>query len=161
MGKLNSPSSRVLPKPGERKRGKDGHLGYLLRQAAAVHRLKMERTLTDLGVTPAQFSVLTMLAAYPGQSNADIARLALLTPPTVTVIVNNLEAMGAISKRDHAVHGRIRHNDVTQFGMTLLAKCRQRVQVLESDLGAGLSAQEAQVIREWLSRVAQGGTDVF
>lgn len=155
MSKSDSLNSLALPKQGEGKRGKDGHLGYLLRQAAAVHRLKMERALADLGVTPAQFSVLTMLASYPGQSNADIARLALLTPPTVTVIVSNLEAMGAISKRDHAVHGRIRHNDVTKTGMALLAKCRQRVQVLESDLDAGLSAKDALVVRMWLSRVAQ------
>lgn len=159
MSKSNLTKSPHLPKQGEGKRGEHGHLGYLLRQAAAVHRLRMERALSDLGVTPAQFSVLTMLAAYPGQSNADIARLALLTPPTVTVIVKNLEVMRAISKRDHAVHGRIQHIDLTKEGITLLAKCRQRVQLLESNLEAELSTNESQAIRHWLSRVAQGIED--
>ncbi len=159
MSKSNLTKSPPLPKQGEGKRGEHGHLGYLLRQAAAVHRLRMERALSDLGVTPAQFSVLTMLAAYPGQSNADIARLALLTPPTVTVIVKNLEVMRAISKRDHAVHGRIQHIDLTKEGITLLAKCRQRVQLLESNLEAELSTNESQAIRHWLSRVAQGIED--
>ena len=155
MSKSSFPKLSVLPKEGEGKRGEHGYLGYLLRQAAAVHRLRMERALSDLGVTPAQFSVLTMLAAYPGQSNADIARLALLTPPTVTVIVKNLEAMGAISKRDHAVHGRIQHIDLTKEGIRLLAKCRQRVQLLESSLEDELSKNESQAIRLWLSRVAK------
>jgi len=159
MSQSNLPKLPVLPKQGEGKRGEYGYLGYLLRQAAAVHRLRMERALSDLGVTPAQFSVLTMLAAYPGQSNADIARLALLTPPTVTVIVKNLETMGAISKRDHVVHGRIQHIDLTKEGITLLAKCRQRVQLLESSLEAELSENESQAIRHWLSRVAQGIED--
>ena len=55
-----------VPAPGEGKRGEDGYLGYLLRQAHAAVRLTMERTLADLGVTSPQFAVLTMLKAYPG-----------------------------------------------------------------------------------------------
>ena len=66
-----------IPAPGEGKRGEMGYLGYLLRQAAAAYRLKMERALADLDVTPPQFAVLTMLAAYPGHSNADLARVSL------------------------------------------------------------------------------------
>ena len=155
MRKTRKTDAVALPVAGEGKRGEDGHLGYLLRQAAAAHRLRMDRALADLGVTPAQFSVLTMLAAYPGQSNADIARLALLTPPTVTVIVGNLENMGAISRRPHAVHGRIQHIDVTASGKALLARCRERVQVLEAGLEAGLSVDEAQWVRRWLAGVTQ------
>ncbi len=54
------------PPPGEGKRGEQGYLAYLLRQAQAATRLTMERALADLGVTPPQFVVLTMLKAYPG-----------------------------------------------------------------------------------------------
>lgn len=43
----------------------------------------MERALADLQETPPQVSVLTMIAAYPGVSSADLARLALLRPQTV------------------------------------------------------------------------------
>jgi hypothetical protein len=71
-----------VPAPGEGKRGEQGYLGYLLRQAHAAVRLKMERTLADLGVTSPQFAVLTMLNAYPGLSGADVARLTFLTPST-------------------------------------------------------------------------------
>lgn len=153
MRKTKQSDAVVIPAAGEGKRGEEGHLGYLLRQAAAVHRLRMDRSLADLGVTPAQFSVLTMLAAYPGQSNADLARLALLTPPTVTVIVGNLEGMGAVSRRPHAVHGRIQHLDVTASGQALLARCRERVQILEVGLNVGLSAAEALLIRRWLAGI--------
>ena len=90
MRKSEPPPPRV-PRPGEGKRGEAGHLGYLLRQAGAAVRLKLERTLADLEVTPPQFAILTMLVAYPGISNAEIARLAYLTPQTVSAIVGNLE----------------------------------------------------------------------
>jgi len=59
--------------------------------AQAAARLTLERALADLGVTPPQFVVLTMLKAYPGLSGADLARVALLTPQTVGVIIRNLE----------------------------------------------------------------------
>lgn len=86
------------PPPGHGKRGEQGHIAYLLRQAQAATRLTLERALADLGITPPQFAVLTMLRAYPGLSGAELARVALLTPQTVGVIIRNLERGGAIRK---------------------------------------------------------------
>lgn len=147
-------SAPAAPRPGEGKRGEEGYLGYLLRQAAAAHRLKVERALADLRVTPPQFALLTMLAAYPGLSGADLARLALLTPQTVSVILANLERMGLVARRPHAVHGRIRQVEVTAAGRDLLARCRERVQALERRLVEDLPAAEEKAIRRWLVRLA-------
>ena len=151
------PRSRV-PVPGEGKRGESGYLGYLLRQAAGAYRLRMERALADIAVTPPQFSVLTMLAAYPGHSNADLARVALLTPQTVSVIVANLERMGAVGRRPHAVHGRIQHLELTKSGRALLTACETRAHAIERDLHAGLSAADERAVRRWLVRVALSET---
>lgn len=148
------PHTPAVPRPGEGKRGESGYLGYLLRQAGVAHRIKMERALADLSVTPPQFSVLTMLVAYPGISNADLARLSLLTPQTVSLIVTNLERAGAIRRRPHSVHGRIQHIDVTKMGKQLLVQCRARVQVIEQRLRAGLSQQDERAIRRWLVGLA-------
>src|SRR5690348_3058882 len=90
-----------IPQPGQGKRGREGYLSYLLRQAGAAARLTLERSLADVGVTPPQFVALTMLNAYPGISGADLARLTFLTPQTVGVIVGNLEKAGAIARRKH------------------------------------------------------------
>ena len=144
----------AIPDVGEGKRGEAGYFGYLLRQAGAAHRLRMERVLADLGITPPQFVVLTMLGAYPGISGADLARLSVLTPQTVSVIVANLERSGAIVRRPHAVHGRIQQIDVTEAGRALLKQCRARVKKLEARMTAGFSPEEEQVIRRWLVSVA-------
>lgn len=142
------------PLPGAGKRGEDGHIAYLLRQAQAATRLTMERTLADLGVTPPQFAVLTMLNAYPGLSGADVARVALLTPQTVGVIIANLERDGAIRKTPHPVHGRILQWTLTRRGSDLLDKCRRRVNAVERRLVAGLGAKAEIIIRRWLSEIA-------
>ena len=147
-------SQAAVPAVGEGKRGEQGHIGYLLRQAGATHRLRMERALADLAVTLPQFSVLTMLVAYPGASGADLARLSLLTPQTMSVIVSNLERNGAVLRRPHEVHGRIQHIEVTAAGRRLLAKCRARVKAVEEDLLAGISRGDEQMIRRWLVKVA-------
>ena len=142
------------PPPGRGKRGEQGYLAYLLRQAQAATRLTLERRLADLGVTPPQFAVLTMLRAYPGLSGADLARVALLTPQTVGVIIRNLERDGAIKKSPHPVHGRVLQWALTRRGGALLDKCRRPVQALERRLVAGLSPTAQATVRRWLSKIA-------
>lgn len=146
--------ARPPPPPGKGKRGERGHLAYLLRQAQAATRLTLERRLADLGVTPPQFAVLTMLRAYPGLSGADLARVALLTPQTVGVIMRNLERSGAIRKTPHPVHGRVLQWTLTRRGAALLDKCRRPVQALERRLIAGLGAKAQATVRRWLSKIA-------
>lgn len=146
--------SPSVPEPGEGKRGEEGHLGYLLRQAGVAFRARMDRALSDLNITPPQFVVLTMMEAYPGLSNADLARLSLLTPQTVSVIVGNLKRSGAVASRPHAVHGRIQHLDLTKSGKHILARCKERVQAIERELAADLSPAEEQTVRRWLVRIA-------
>lgn len=144
----------AMPDIGEGKRGEQGYLGYLLRQAGAAHRLRLERALSHLDTTPPQFLVLTMLGAYPGLSNADIARLTMLTPQTVSVIVANLERAGAVTRKAHAVHGRIQELGLSEAGKTLLAGCREAVRDAEQHLSEGFSEADERVIRRWLVAVA-------
>ena len=142
------------PPPGEGKRGETGYLGYLLRQAQAAARLTLERSLGELGVTVPQFVVLTMLKAYPGLSGAELARVALLTPQTVGVIIGNLERDGAIQKTAHPVHGRKLQWTLTPHGLTLLEQCRKRALAHERRLAEGLTRKDEHAIRQWLARIA-------
>jgi len=155
--KFVAPASRAIvrpPPPGEGKRGEEGYYGYLLRQAAAASRLTLERALSELGATPPQFVVLTMLKAYPGLSGADLARVALLTPQTVGVIIRNLERDGAIRMTPHPVHGRVLQWTLTRAGERLLEKCRRHAMALERRLGSGLGAREQAIVRRWLAKIA-------
>ncbi|MCA6113701.1 MarR family transcriptional regulator [Bradyrhizobium sp. WSM 1738] len=153
---VENPAATAIrpPPPGEGKRGEQGYLAYLLRQAQGATRLAMERSLADLGVTTPQFVVLTMLRAYPGLSGADLARVAMLTPQTVGVIIRNLERAGAIRKTPHPVHGRVLQWTVTPRGAALLEKCRRHAQAIERRLAAGLSDNAQRLIRRWLAKIA-------
>ena len=114
----------------------------------------MERALDDLGVTPPQFLVMTMINAYPGSSGADVARLTLLTPQTISLIVSNLEKAGRLTREASATHGRVQHMVLTETGYAMLMKCRERTQVVNARLGARLTPEEDAVVRRWLVDMA-------
>ena len=149
-----APARAHPPPPGEGKRGESGYLGYLLRQAQAASRLTLERSLGELGVTVPQFVVLTMLKAYPGLSGAELARVALLTPQTVGVIIRNLERDGAIQKTPHPVLGRRLQWTLTRHGMRLMDECRKRAMAQERRLAEGLTPKDERIIRQWLANIA-------
>ena len=146
----------VIPAVGAGKRGEAGYLGYLLRQAANAQRNRMDRALTAVGLTHPQFLVLTMIRAYPGCSNADIARLAMLTPQTVHAIIAALLDKDLILRHAHPVHGRILNIELTDAGRDLLGRGRARALAMESRLQATLTDAEATVVRRWLVSVVCG-----
>jgi DNA-binding MarR family transcriptional regulator len=155
MRKSPASNSAQVPRIGEAMRGEEGHLPYLLSQAQAAMRLALERALADLGVTPPQFSILTMIDSYPGLSGADLARLIMLTPQTINLIVRNLERDGLIAKSPDEVHGRILRLRTTAAGHGLRMKCRERASRVDKRVTAGLTASEEKVVRRWLVQLAK------
>lgn len=146
---------RAVPAAGEGKRGAEGHLGYLVRQAYAAVRGAMDEALADLDVTPPQFAVLTMVVNYPGVSGAELARLTFLTPQTINVIVRNLVRAELVEKSADAVHGRILRLHATARGEALLKRCRARVMEVEERLAGLLGRDEERVVRRWLAAVGE------
>ncbi|SLN29700.1 transcriptional regulator SlyA [Pseudooceanicola marinus] len=151
MGK----TTRLLPGEGTDKRGPDGYLGYLLRQAANGYRHRVETSLRETGLTQPQFAALTMLDAYPEHSSADLARIALLTPQTMSTILRNLENAALIRRHPHQEHGRKRRIELTDAGRQVLVRAKRLVYALETDLAEGFSEEEQRTVRRWL--VAAGG----
>jgi DNA-binding MarR family transcriptional regulator len=143
----------VMPRRTRAARGSgaEGHIGYLLRQAQVAVRNRIERALADLGVTHPQFAVMTILNAYDAPSAADVARLTMLTPQTVNVIVHNLERDGLIERTPDPDHGRILRLTLSEEGRPLLKRCRGRVQVIEARMLVGLSTAEETAVRRWLA----------
>jgi DNA-binding MarR family transcriptional regulator len=145
-----------IPAVGEGQRGEEGHIAYLLRQAHSAVRLEIEQSLADLGVTQPQFLIMTLVNAYPGCSSADLARLAMLTPQTISLIVANLERDERLTRQISPAHGRVQQLFLTAGGKELVAHCRERTQVIEAQLLAGLSPDDEQIIRRWLVAIATG-----
>lgn len=148
-----------LPRVGEAKRGPEGHLTYLLRQANASVRLALDRALAKEEMTHPQQSVLTMIRAYEAISAADVARLTMLTPQTINGIVRALELRGAIRKEPDPVHGRILRLIITEEGHALNKRCRALTAPIEATLQAKMGANAEESIRQWMVEVAKAFLD--
>jgi DNA-binding MarR family transcriptional regulator len=144
-----------LPLVGEAKRGPEGHLTYLLRQANASVRLALDRALAKEDMTHPQQSVLTMIRAYEAISAADVARLTMLTPQTINGIVGALATRGAIRKDPDPVHGRILRLSVTEEGRALNKRCRALTAPIEATLQSKMGTNAEEAMRQWLVDVAK------
>jgi DNA-binding MarR family transcriptional regulator len=112
--------------------------GYLIKKAQAVLNASMTRALHDQGVTLTQFAVLTALAEVPGQSNADLARRAFITPQSMNENLRELEQRAWITRRRHPTHGRILQIELTEEGHATLDACDATVTLIEQRMLADL-----------------------
>ena len=145
----------TVPVVGQGKRGTQGYVGYLLRQANAALRISFDRALAPHGLTFPQFLVMTMIRAYPRISGAGIARLAQLTPQTVHVITQNLDRAGLLRKQGGSADRRVLHFQLTPLGARLLQASRPAADEVEARLLAGLSTEAEVQLRRWLVGIAE------
>lgn len=142
------------PRIGEGKRGARGHIAYLLRQAAAALRSALDAEFAAAGLTGPQFLVLNLLAAYPGVSGAELARLTQLTPQTINLVVRKLERDALLDREPHASHGRVLRLALSAKGRQTLQRCKRLADEVERRMSRGLSVDAEAQVRRWLVDVA-------
>jgi DNA-binding MarR family transcriptional regulator len=130
-------------------------LGYVLKRAQHALRTSMDDKLSDLGVTTAQFNVLSAVERQPGISNASLARGAFVTAQSMLGIVANLEKMRLLHRTPHHTHGRIMQSELTRKGAKVLASARDAIADVEKRMTVGFTAEEIATLRSMLQRCAQ------
>ena len=78
-----------------------------------------------LGLTPPQYSVLSVAAAQPGLPGAELGRDCMLTPQATSEIISLLAAAGLLERRPDARDRRLRLMVVTEAGRDLLSRAAQ------------------------------------
>ena len=144
-----------VPQIGERYRGVEGHSGFLLRQAMQALRGAMERALREHRVTPAQYSVLSVLGRDPGLSAADLARATNTTPQATNGVVATVEREGLVERHPHPTHGRIQQLELTADGRRRLEAATPAVRELENAIEQGFSEAEIAAVKAWLVTAAE------
>lgn len=125
-------------------------VGYELKRAQQALRLKMDRTLRDLGLTTPQYAALAALEQNPGASNAALARACFMTPQTMLEILKGLEKLGWVVRQAHPEHGRILRTLLNEEGKRRLQQAHSRIVQIETQMLKGLDAAAQQQLRHWL-----------
>ncbi len=126
----------------------------LARLHRAVRRQLSDR-LDGLGLSLPEYTALSTLRARHGQSNAQLARRALITPQSMIRVVAELERKRLIAREPDPDHGRALRTALTVDGEAMLAACDEVVDALEQRMLARLNTRRRERLLADLGACAQ------
>lgn len=117
--------------------------------STAIHLLRLVRVQdARTGIGPAQLSALSVIVFGGPASLNDLARAEQVRPPTMSRIVDGLEATGLAKRRANPKDRRAVRIEATEKGTGILQKGRKlRVQFLASHLSGLTVAEREQIAR--------------
>lgn len=130
-------------------------IGYALKLAQQALRTRLDTALREIGLTTAQYAVLTFLKKEAGASNAELARSSFVTPQTMQAILVALERAGYISRTAHPEHGRVQKTELTTTGRDVLKAASGIVADAEARLRVASAPVDPKAVAAMLLRLAE------
>ena len=126
-------------------------VGYLLKQAQSLLRVRMEETLRPLGLTVSQYSCLHHLRREPGISAAALARNTFMTRQSMNALLQQLQDRELVTRPDHPDAGRALPTELTAAGGGALDAAQERIDRVEQRMLAELSPAEQSALASGLA----------
>ena len=129
----------------------DSITAWLLVQTGHVVGRRFRQALADCGVSPTQFGVLLELDLHPGLANAEIARVVMVTPQSMSELLTSLLELGLIDRTPSAGRGHRLPAQLTADGRRVLAHCQTAVATVQDSLA--LDQADTQQLNVLLHRI--------
>jgi len=132
----------------------DMPLGYLLYRATAALRAEVTATVLEpLRLAFPEYLCLRMLSQLPGQSNAQLARVAVVSPQAMNKVIRELQSRGLVTRPATASSGRSLPAELTREGKALLERIDPRMAEAERRVLANLTERDGTEFRRLLAAV--------
>ncbi|MCD9625562.1 MarR family winged helix-turn-helix transcriptional regulator [Rhabdothermincola salaria] len=128
-----------------------GELNNKLMRVARAHRTLAASLLTQVGLHPGQEALLMELWDEDGRTQANLAAALGVEPPTVTKMLQRMEASGLVDRRPDATDRRAIRVHLTPKGRKLKTKVDKLWTELQSRTVAGLSDRQQASLRSLLN----------
>ncbi len=116
--------TRRGPRPAIALEALGEHLGYFVRRLQVWIFQDFIRALASIHISPAQFSVLVVINANRGLSQAELAGTLGIERARLARLLHGLESRGAIQRLPSSADGRRHSLQLTSKGRTLLARAK-------------------------------------
>jgi DNA-binding MarR family transcriptional regulator len=137
----------------------DQPLGFLMSRVMFALKADVTATVLDpLEVAFPEYLCMRVLAKYPGQSNADLARALTVSPQAMNMVLRGLEDRGLVTRPTSVSSGRSLPAQLTREGERLLKRTDAGVRAAEDRLLANLSDKERLDFKRILAAL---GTDLI
>jgi DNA-binding MarR family transcriptional regulator len=133
--------------------------GFLLRRTHQISAAVFESACAEVGLTPAQYGVLTVVAAEPGLDQTRLARALAFDKVTVMRVLKGLEERGLVQRERSRVSRRQMTVSLTPRGGDLLAAAREPAERAYQRLLSPLSPQQRRQLIELLQTLTDGLAD--
>jgi DNA-binding MarR family transcriptional regulator len=128
----------------------NSHLGYFVRRLQVWIFQDFISALKRIDISPAQFSVLVVVGANRGLSQAELATTLGIERARLARLLHRLEERGAIRRLQSSTDGRRHALQLTPHGRTTLARAKTLAARHQKRLTERLGAEKHQVILEAL-----------
>ena len=127
--------------------------GFLLRRAHQISAAVFESACIEVGLTQAQYGVLTVLHSAPDIDQSRLARALAFDKVTVLRVLRGLEERGLVTRMVAAENRRQMSVRLTAQGKRLLKKTEQPVRLAYQQLMAPLTQKESEQLIVLLQRL--------
>jgi DNA-binding MarR family transcriptional regulator len=126
-----------------------------LAQVGAQAMVRFAAMLTELNLTPPHAGILRAIASSGGISQQALATLLRLVPSRLVALLDELEAMGLLERRDKPEDRRVYALHLTAKGMHTMGEVARIARAHNEALCAPLDAKEREQLSALLTRIAE------
>lgn len=130
--------------------GLNRHLGYFIRRAQVWVFQDFIRSLKSLDISPAQFSVLLVIDANPGLSQAELGRTLGIERARLVRLLHRLDKRGLTRRLQSSADGRTHALRLTQKGQETSRRAQDLAAGHETRLIERLGAEHYQAVKNLL-----------
>ena len=120
----------------------DGYIGYMLSDVARLIRTVFDRRVRDMGLTRAQWLVLTRVYRRPGVSQTELADMLEIDRASAGRMIDRMERAGWVERRADDVDRRINRLFLTAVARRVHAEMWQVAVATVDDALSALTAEE-------------------
>ena len=131
----------------------DDYIGVVISDVARLLRTAFDRRVRRLGITRAQWLVLTRLHRHPGASQSELADMLEVERASAGRMIDRLEANGWVERRARNGDRRVKRVYLTAEAQRVHRRIWRVAETTVDDALAGLSAQDRAQLMRFLTRV--------
>jgi MarR family transcriptional regulator, transcriptional regulator for hemolysin len=131
----------------------DRYIGYLISDVGRLMRTVFDRRVRRIGLTRAQWLVLTRLHRRPGASQSELAEMLEVEKATAGRMIDRLERNGWVERRPDATDRRINRLYLTAEAERVQASLWRISEQTVDDALASLEADERTQLTSYMTRV--------
>jgi MarR family transcriptional regulator, transcriptional regulator for hemolysin len=131
----------------------DDYIGVVIADVARLLRTAFDRRVRRLGITRAQWLVLTRLHRHPGASQSEVAEMMEIERASAGRMIDRLEANGWVERRAQNGDRRVKRVYLTPEAERVHRRIWRVAEATVEDALADLSAREGAQLRALLTRI--------